>query len=402
MIATQPTCEEAALKEFNSLYAALFDDEPMPDDGHCTGTLATFYTNKQLAPDTCTGCVKHPACNSTHENHMDRITRFLADCFGHKPVHPRGLAEPVKCETCFVRKDCIDATTIIQTIQVQSVVASPTTPRAKATPEAVCPVQDDRGSPALEPEVANFITAQELAQTIERFQSKSNENVTAALQDISQEIRRTGKTEYSHPLRVQFVAASIELNNRGIMPAFRPACRATAPKKGESYPADDTKLANDLRLIDVDYLSKHHPHGHGRIFKNLLNDDGTLDNKKAWEFVTTPGNAEKKAELLILTPIEIAELFIIRDNKTRLRWERLRKHQRSHMGMIRTALNAGRKGGTADEHWQLYALCVILDWSVKAITDAATRMPGLTISERTIRRSIPWLTESAKLPRGDE
>lgn len=257
----------------------------------------------------------------------------------------------------------------------------------------VATVEAESGS-----EPATHLTFQDLAGALAEFQPMSVSEITASLRATSQAIQHTSKTEYTHPLRVQFMAASIELNNRGTMPAFRPACRAAPPKKGQSYPADDTKLSNDLRIVDLDYLAKHHPHGHGKIFDSLLDDDGNLDHGKAWTFVTRKGDATKKAELLALTPNEQAEMFVIRDNKTRQRWKHLLENERKHKGMIRAAIDAGRKGGSVGEHWQLYALCVMLGWSTKAVIDAVARVPGLTMSMITVRRSIPWLTKTAKLP----
>lgn len=387
-------------EEFAALLAHLNDDEPkpgaVPDTLYCSGTFATFYTNRRRELDICTTCPRFEDCANKHANNMDRVECYHSDCFSNHPEETNGTPEPVQCRNCFVVVNCVYATRIMKAASKHEAVSIPAAveaaiivfPASKAAVAVSAPVA-----------VAAPVTFSHdcLNLALAEMQSKTAADVTAVLRATSQMIREGTKTNYTHELRLAFLAASIDLNTKGIMPAFRPACRGLFDN-GKPISENDTTLANDLRVIDLDYIIKHHPHGHGEIFKDLLNDDETLNLEKAMKFATHKGSGAKKAELLQITPAQQAELFIIRDEKTRKRWDRIRKSKHRDLTTINAAINAGRKGGDPEQHWQLYALCVVHSWSVKAVLDSARRLPNMTMSASTMRRTIRWLTETAKLP----
>jgi hypothetical protein len=202
----------------------------------------------------------------------------------------------------------------------------------------------------------------------------------------------------------------LELNTRGVIPLLRPIIRGSFQGGKSATTPDDITLSNHLRLIDLDYLAKNHPNRRGDIFEPLLNDDGSLNLTKALEWVSKKGRAAKKAELLLLTPREQAELFLIRDEKIRLRWKDLQDQRRKCMQKIKAAIEKAAFHKQKKEPicylWELYCMGVLHDWVTSAIIQSASRLPAkysldTPVTDRRIRNNINWLKNCFDISKAD-
>jgi hypothetical protein len=380
MIATESISEEASLV----ILDRLFDTSELPTDDYCQGKLEDFFTNKHTSPEKCSGCSRFSTCDNTHFNMMSRIEEYHADCFGKKAWHGWSTLEDKKCRNCFVAAKCTSTTAKINEPAIADAKVIEFDSPPPAVPSTI--------APALKVTDASLFITNDFLTAMVDMQSKS-------ITELFAWIREATILGYTLPQRVQFLAASLELNNRGILPAYRPSRRAARPEKDKPYSVDDALLSNDHRLIDIDYIAKHHPDGHGDIFSSLINKDGALNYEMAWKFISTRGKAEKKAELLQITPAQQVELFILRDEYTRKRWNWILKNRRKHLVMITAAINAGhgRKKGDPEHIWQLYSLWVMNNWNTYAVIQSAHHLPH-TSTPAQIRKSIDWLKQKSKLP----
>ena len=336
-----------------------------------------------------------------HHGHSPEIDPATGkyDCFGRQSEFFPSERHRNPCGYCRCGAlDCNRQGYRLQRIKAEphsaSVIVFPASAKLPHTPEVETPAASEAApaTDATEPAVGFTFDSTGFVDALKKYKRMDVAAILANLVTLSNTIRpMKAETRYPFDLQCNFLAASLELNTRGMIPLLRPVARGKLGGSKVATTPDDIAYFNHQRLVDLDYLAKHHPHGRGVIFEKLLNDDGTLDCAKALKWVSILGCAEKKTELLQLTPHEQAELFIIRDNQTRKRWERLQTNKRKDTTKINATLRRGRKPGTADQYWQLYALCVLLDWEVRAVADASTRCPTLNMSARTVRRNYDWL-----------
>ena len=312
------------------------------------------------------------------------------DCFGKQP-EPRYRLN--MCGHCkFGATDCKKEGYRLKSIEAEartaSVIAFPKSARATPTPTVESPTASVSDSAVVTVTTGN-VSPQLLTGIRAGLQSMNTKEATAHLEQIAQEIRGTAKTEYDERLRAQFVAASIELCDRGVMPAFRDVYHGRFIK---SRPASehDATLSHDLRFIDLCWIAKHHAAGRGKHFAKLLTDDGYLDHGKAWEFASTRGSHEKKSNDLILTPQIQAELFMIKTDAAKQKWYRLNLDRGEATTTIATAIV--RKANDPEQLWKLYALSEMNGWNNKgAILGSASRLFGQTVTTARLRKDIAWL-----------
>ncbi len=328
-------------------------------------------------------------------------------CFGKQSTF---TTQPKACGPCkFGSTECTREGHRLLKIESEAhkaaVIAFPTPSRPIPAPVVESPAEGDSESATTTAAPAprgllDTLNSQQYRGALAAMQGKDDAGVLATLAATSSAIRPAeGKISYTSDLQCAFLAASFELNKRGVIPLLRPAVRGHFGKSVAAN-ADEITLSNHLRLVDLDYLANHHRTGRGEIFGNLLNEDGTLNFTKALEWVSKNGSAEQKDKWLLLTPRERAELFIIRDEKTRLRWKDLRGYKYRDMQTIKTAIEKAafhkRKNEPVGYLWELYCMGVLHGWVPCAIIASAARLPACShldspATDKKIRNNIAWL-----------
>ena len=355
------------------------EDTPLPIEQTCSGTLADFHTNKTHAAETCNVCASQPKCEAKHSRMSEMIEDNRGACFGKKEPYGFSILEPEKCQRCQYDIHCESATRMVAKLaRTATVITFPTT-RAEPAPASVA-------TPVAIPMIVHG--------------NMTDAEAIAAVRAASQAICQAGiATNYTPELRTAFLAASLAVNARGIMPAFRPVARARVTNGGKIASDDDKMLANDLRLIDLDWIARHHAQGRSESFAALLNADGTLNNEKSYEWVAQKGGSEKKVDLLILTPHIQAELFMLKSNAMKEATRRLQERKGKQMTAIVAAIERGHGAGRRKEApeylWRLYCLCDLNGWEADnwkpaAVIDSAGRLADKGTARQT-RRSILWL-----------
>lgn len=367
-----------------------FQDEPFEPMSEAE-VLASL---DRLIEDGFEADVKHVEHIPSGDSATEKTKRY--DCFGKQSSFP---TRPKACGHCkFGSKECLREGYRQQKVETDhrsaSVIDFPTPARAISTPEAESPTERDSES-ATTTATQQPVSIQLLTGIRAGLQSMNTEEATAHLEQIAQEVRGTTATAYGEPLRAQFVAASIELCDRRVMPAFRDVYHGRFPKGRPASEHDET-LSHDLRFIDLYWIAKHHATGRGMKFSKLLDSDGNLDHGKAWEFASLRRSHENKSNDLILTKQIQAELFMLKTKATEQKWYRLSLDRGEATTTIATAIARGhdRKKGDPEQLWQLYALCKMNGWTNKSeILGSASILFGQAVPPARLRTDIKWLAE---------
>ena len=248
------------------------------------------------------------------------------------------------------------------------------------------------------PEPSDLFSSQRFTAALQEALNEDADTLLVRLTRMSAAICPTGAaTFYGDELRAQFCAVSIALNTKGVMPVFRDVQHGRFTK-GKPNSDADALLSRDLRIVDLDWIARHHHAGRSSAFKALLNKDGALNLARAFDFASQPTSAEAKAGDLGLDTKVQAELGMIKTNAVRDRLKHLRESKGRDRTKIGDAITKGhgRKKGDPECLYQLYVLCVMNkrsdnDWSISPVLDSATRLHGYTETPARIRGDIDWL-----------
>lgn len=404
-------------EDLKALLAAMgIYDEP---EGKCPGTLNDVYLRRiGEVKQECAYCSKGNACSTRHGSNVDLIRKNYGRCFTQHTN--RELRS--SCRSCpsAVRNECerIAPSLKVELVgddediaEIDALIAGLSSPTKDVphdpTPEPVTEsaVASEAPKPALvsattdcAPEASDLFSSQRFTTALQEALNEDADTLLVRLTRISAAICPTGAaTFYGDELRAQFCAVSIALNIKGAMPVFRDVQHGRFPK-GKPASDADALLSHDLRVVDLDWIAKHHHAGRSSAFKALLNEDGTLKLASAFDFASQPTSAEAKAGKLGLDTKAQAELGMLKTNTVRDRLKHLRESEGRDRTKIGDAITKGhgRKKGDPECLYQLYVLCVMNnwgdnDWSISAVLDSATRLHGYKETPARIRGDIDWL-----------
>ncbi|MDO8340351.1 MAG: hypothetical protein Q7T59_00045, partial [Candidatus Woesebacteria bacterium] len=146
----------------------------------------------------------------------------------------------------------------------------------------------------------------------------------------------TVRHEYTE-LRERFLAASIELNKRGIVaPRFLGRQRLSFP-----LPPEQQTYARDGQIIDLHWLSCHGTPSPSVDWEDIFLPTG-LNFPRAWEFACRKAGASYKAEFLGLGGIEEHCVSMIQSKQNQAVWKGLHEQRGSVIGKIKRAMESPR------------------------------------------------------------
>lgn len=403
----------------------------------CPGSLAIAAANKRLGNDYCARCDIRSECARAFAKRQDDLS-YYEGCFG---IEKDLRMVRQKCMGCHFNQDCERTITLIQqesapahTLAPSENVMPASKPSASAARALVpaAPVQHaavpatSETTPAAENPSTS--TAREEAPTARssrpvtatlgghtdaaysfpvsktdaetnaaRWVSRSTEHLTEYLRKLFAHARPENgdRTAYLRP-RTAICAISLELNRRGaLLPRLRPVRRGKFVGAKPDSP-DDALLANDLRFVDVHWLATHRENVFVGKWGKLLGSDG-LNFSEASQFVSQPGAASKKAELLTLSKLDDAALFMIQTEETQKRWTALLKRKNNAVRDIRLAIsrNHGRRKDDPEWLWNIFALDALLEGHRQSLVELASRVGGPSdVSVGKIARVQNWFAEN--------
>lgn len=233
---------------------------------------------------------------------------------------------------------------------------------------------------------------------IERYTELSTADLLKELKALKASVEESGKTIYK-PHRNTLCAIFLVLNQRGdTLPRFRisPKGRFVGNKPGS---LDDALLANDRRVIDLDWLARHRKRlPRDEATARMFSSDG-LDYDAASAFVSTKGAAEKKARLLALTTMDEVPLSIIQGKAAGVTWQSLLKQRVDVLISIDNAIAANhfRRKDSSEWLWMIYAIHRLTFGRVAQTLELGSKLGNGKLSRQKLDRTLAWLRDEVDL-----
>lgn len=365
------------------------------------------------------------------DQNKDALDAMLQDVFGSPSVDDSPVAEIA--ESYAVEPDPNDATTIVASSValapaddevdapmvnpdlIASLDTAPVTPtrhgqmlaefnRIRTTPKietatpallpepvatAPLPTADTPAVSVAAPKDAPAITAAVPVANlfpVQLYQHDEDAPSGATVAELKSLARAASDGDYA-TTRQQFIAASLELNRRGIAPRWH-GTRAISPKSKENFDYFRDRIMIDLRWLSLD-PNRASP---DREWADIFSVDG-LNWPRAWEFACAEFKPETKAGLIRPGHVDKHCLSAIRTRATDGCWHGLKYRSLKEIDKITAALAKRGCKLKADAAY-LYAIhCAMIatgDCRPSALI-LLTRMGGTVPSRRTFSNHADWL-----------
>lgn len=399
-----PIDDEEAL---DALLAALDDEATEKNyadlEKDCLGSAIVATVNHRLGRENCNRCHQHSHCNELlHEFRNDVL---IKKCFGDHITYPPHVVFPKEyCYICSKAESCrqtryylyygiAEPTAASDPENSATTIAAPTAePKEHQTKNSTpsVPVTSEYSFPILEIRDSGLLS---------KYTAMSTQELHDKLKELGQSVENPSETNYL-PFRNKICAISLALNAHGNdMPRFRPGYRGNFKKGGKPRSDQDSLIANDMRVIDLDWLAQHRRKVNMGASEKLFLGAG-LDFDAASAFVSVAGSGDKKTEILGLSQFDQVPLSALQGTDLSKRWQSLKSRGSQCVSEIEDAIqeNRGRRTDAPEWLWMIYVVYRLLDNDIGKTRKLSRWLGQEEPSSVKLKRTVTWLRETAKLP----